>query len=158
MAVIPTDGAVVSRWLANRHRPRHHFAEGRMSPRHSQFSRSYSLECFGDRRDVLWGVATTTAGDVNQATTCKIAEIAGHIRWLEIKSSRREWIRQPSIRVTRDRYVRFLREVTQERIHQIGAKRAVEPHRKRFHMGHRVPERFGCLRGDHGFAATPHRR
>ena len=65
---------------------------------------------------------------------------------------------RPAFGIARDRHVRFFRELLQKRIHQIGTERAVEPHRQRFHVPHRVPERLSRLRRDHRLAATPHRR
>ena len=122
---------------------------GSRSVRRPQLSRRLAFERFGDRRDVLGRVAAAAAGNIDQPSPRKIAQITRHVLRPQIEPGFRERIRQAGIRVARDRHVRLLRELLQERIHQIGTERAVEPHRQRFHVLHRVPERLSGLRGDH---------
>ena len=126
--------------------------------RRPQLPRRLAFERFGDRRDVLGRVAAAAAGNIDQPSSRKVAQITGHVLRAQIEPGRRKRIRQTGIRIARDRHVRLLRELLQERIHQIGTERAVEPHRQRLHVLHRVPERLGGLRGDHRLAAAPHRR
>src|ERR1700730_1729033 len=105
-------------------------------------SRRLAFERFGNRRDVLGRVAAATAGNVNQPCPCEVAQITGHVLRSQIETGFRQRIRQTGVWVARDRYIRLLREFLQERIHQIGTERAVEAHRQRLHVPHRVPERL----------------
>ena len=84
----------------------------------------------------------------------KVAEITGHVRRAQIEAGWRERIRQAGVRVAGDGHVRFLGELFQEWIHQIGAERAVQADGERLHVLDRVPEGLGGLRGDQRLAAT----
>src|ERR1700674_831399 len=165
MAAIPIDEAASAAWARPRSRYRTRsrstlnlvsegFLRGLLPP----LSWRLAFERFGNSCDVLGCVAATAAGNIDQPCPCKFAEITRHVLRPQIEAGLGEWIRQTRIRVARDRYIRLLRELLQEWIHQIGAERAVEPHRQRPHMLHRIPERLHGLRGDHRFAPAPHRR
>src|ERR1022692_6960 len=165
MVVIPRDGAASSAWVRQRSRYQTRsrstlilVGEGFLRGLCSPLSRRLAFERFGDSRDVLGRVAATAAGNIDQPCPCKIAQITCHVLRPEVEPGFREGIRQTGIWVARDRYVCLFRELLQERIHQIGTERAVEPHRQRFYVLHRVPERLSRLCGDHRLAATPHRR
>ena len=121
-------------------------------------ARRLAVERLGDGGDVLRRVAAAAAGDVDQARLGELAEVARHVRRLEIEAGRRERIGQARVRIAGDRRARLLRELREERIHQVRAERAVEPDRERLHVLDRVPERLDGLRRDHRLAAAPDRR
>jgi hypothetical protein len=47
-----------------------------------------TIERLGNRRDVVGGVAAAAAGDVDQPGFGKVAEVARHVRRLEIEAGR----------------------------------------------------------------------
>ena len=65
---------------------------------------------------------------------------------------------RPAFGIAGDRGARLLRQLRQERVHQVRAERAVEADRERLHVLDRVPERLDGLRRDHRLAAAPDRR
>src|ERR1700722_12687972 len=89
-------------------------------------SRRLAFERFRDRRDMLWSISTAAAGDVDQPSPRKVAQITGHVLRTQIEAGLRQRIRQTGVGVTRDRHIRLVRELFQKRIHQIGAERTVE--------------------------------
>src|ERR1700747_3473977 len=105
----------------------------RLSP---VLSRRLAFERFGDRRDVLGRVPTTTAGNVNQPSPREVAQIAGHILRSQIETGFRQRIRQTGVWVAGDSHIRLLREFLQERVHQIGTERAIECHGERLAVPH----------------------
>ena len=120
----------------------------------SQFARSLAFERLRDGGDVFGRVAAASAGDVDQSTFGEIAEVAGHVRRAEIEAGLGKRIGQAGVRVAGDGDVRFLGESLEKWVHQVGAEGAVQSDGERLDVLHRVPERFGGLGGDHGFAAT----
>src|SRR5215469_10892143 len=113
---------------------------------------------FGDGCDVLRCVATAATSDVNQPSLRELAEITRHVLRPEIESGFRQRIRQPRIRIARNRHVCLLGELLQKRIHKVGTERTVQTHRKRLHMLHRIPECLNRLSRDHRLAASTHGR
>src|ERR1700681_430329 len=114
MAAIPRDAAALVWWdrpcLRYQTRSRstlNMLGERFLRALRPPLSRRLAVERFGDSSNVLGRVPATPAGDVEQAATRKVAEVTGHVRRLEIKSGRRERIRQTCIRITRYRDVRF---------------------------------------------------
>src|SRR5271155_1596412 len=129
MAAIRTSGGASAQWLRLRSCPAP-AGVGFFGGHCPEVSWRLTFERFGDRRDVLGGVAATTAGNIDQSSPRKVAQIAGHVVRPQIEPGRRERIRQTCIRIAGDRDVRFLRKLLQEWVHQIGAERAVEPYRE----------------------------
>src|SRR5450631_717596 len=126
MAAIPRDGVASSslarprsRYLTRSRSTLNLVGEGFLSGLRPPLSRRLAFERFGDSRDVLGRVAATAAGDIDQPCPCKVAQITRHVLRPQVEPCFREGIRQPSIRVARDRYVGLLRELLQERIHEI---------------------------------------
>jgi len=80
---------------------------------------------FRDRRDMLGRIAATAAGDIDQAATCKIAQIARHVRRSRSKRSpKADWA--TCIRVTRDSHIRFS-ESPKKWIHESGPREQFRP-------------------------------
>ena len=115
-------------------------------------------ERLGDGRDVLGRVAATPPRDVHEVGVGELGKVARHIGRLEVEPGRRERVGQAGVRIAGDRRVGLLRELGQERVHEVGAERAVEADREGFYVPHRVPQRLDGLRRDHRLAAAPDRR
>src|SRR5271165_2097983 len=107
MAAIRRDGAASSprrlRHLGYRPHSRADLAlaeAGPLSRRSLQLSRRLAFERFGDSRDVFGGVAAAAAGNVDQPSLGKVAQITGHVVRPQIEAGFRERIRQTGIRIT----------------------------------------------------------
>src|SRR4030088_2145732 len=115
MAAIPRDGVALAAWAQprlryqTRSRSTLSLGEGFLSGLRPPLSRRLAFESLGDRRDVLGRVAATAAGNIDQPSPRKVAQITRHVLRPQIEPGFRERIRQTSIRVARDRHVRLLR-------------------------------------------------
>src|ERR1700746_1823839 len=56
-------------------------------------ARRLAFECVGDRPDVLRRISATAAGDVDQPSPCKVAQITCHVLRPKIEASFRKRIR-----------------------------------------------------------------
>ena len=119
-----------------------------------EFARMHAFEGLGDGGDVLGRVAAAAAGDVDEAAVREAAERARHVVGAEIEAGRRERVGQAGVGVAGDGDVGLLGELAEEGVHEVGAERAVEADGERLHVLDGVPEGFGGLRGDEGFAAA----
>ena len=100
-----------------------------------------ALERLGDGLRCAPGVLPQQPpGDVDEPRVGELAEVPAHVGRSQVEARRRERVRQPGVRVAGDGRARLLRELGQERVHEVRAERAVEPDRERLHVLHRVPE------------------
>ena len=81
---------------------------GRLGAARSADRAAPALERLGDGRDVLGRVAAAAAGDVDEPALGELAQVARHVRRLEIEAGGRERIGQTRVRVAGDGGARLL--------------------------------------------------
>ena len=105
-----------------------------------------------NRFDVLRFAPTTSADDIDEFVLREIVHPLPHFGWgLSILT---EFIGESSVRITDNRYIRYLRHLDEIRTNLLGTEATVQPSSKQVRVPNRIPEGFDCLSGEVSTATT----